>query len=591
MSSSFVDIVRKAVTLARPFGSTRLAAVTALCFAQGFFQVLGVTSVFPFLALAADPERLRNSAFGRRFLELLPEMSDLRLLLVSGIFAVVMLVLSSGVNVFVEFARARYAHEFGHWLRTRLLRKMASRPYGDFLQQNTGVLVKKVVGDVMGYVTGVLLPLLDSLARLVTIALLTTALFFVHPKIAVAASCGLGLFYVAIYRSLARWRRTTAEKLKLAGRGTYIETQQLLGGIKPVKVHRCEEEFINRFAVHSHRQARLMPWVPILSGIPRYLIEPVLFGGLIAVVVIYAVQGHDFSVILPNLGVMALTLYRMLPAVQLLYGQLSKLSTMRHTLDEVYEEFLAVENSTGRDDEHPDGSLTRPEPLRWHRAINLENITFQYPEAAQPTLDGFSLTIPRNGSLGISGSTGCGKSTLVDLILGLHQPTSGRILVDDTPLGPGNRRAWRGGIGYVPQEIFLIDDSLAANIAFGVPKERIDRAALVRAARAAQILEFIEKELPLGFETVVGERGVRLSGGQRQRVGLARALYHEPELLVLDEATSALDHATEQEVMRAIQALKGSLTMIIIAHRLSTIEMCEQRLNMNELEAAHADSI
>jgi ABC-type multidrug transport system fused ATPase/permease subunit len=279
----------------------------------------------------------------------------------------------------------------------------------------------------------------------------------------------------------------------------------------------------------------------------------------------------------------------MLPALQLLYGQLSKLSTMRHTLDEVYDEFLAVEKSTGRDDEHPDGRLTRPEPLRWRRAITLDHVTFQYPEAPLPTREGLSLVIPKNSSLGISGSTGCGKSTLVDLILGLHQPTGGRILVDDTPLGPGNRRAWRGGIGYVPQDIFLIDDSLAANIAFGVPGDKIDRLGLVRAARAAQILEFIEKDLPLGFETVVGERGVRLSGGQRQRVGLARALYHEPELLVLDEATSALDVATEQEVMKAIQALQGSLTMIIIAHRLSTIEMCEQRLDMNGLGGAHGD--
>jgi ABC-type multidrug transport system fused ATPase/permease subunit len=195
-------------------------------------------------------------------------------------------------------------------------------------------------------------------------------------------------------------------------------------------------------------------------------------------------------------------------------------------------------------------------------------------------ISNLNLVIPRNTSLGIVGQTGCGKSTLVDILLGLHLPTSGRVLVDDTPLGPNNRRAWRAGIGYVPQDIFLIDDTVATNIAFGVPARNIDRAALREAAAAAQILEFVEKELPQGWDTVVGERGVRLSGGQRQRIGLARALYHKPELLVLDEATSALDNATEAEVMRAIESLAGKITMIIIAHRANTVEKCESSLKL-----------
>jgi ABC-type multidrug transport system fused ATPase/permease subunit len=195
-------------------------------------------------------------------------------------------------------------------------------------------------------------------------------------------------------------------------------------------------------------------------------------------------------------------------------------------------------------------------------------------------IDQLSLSIPKNSSLGIVGTTGCGKSTLVDLILGLHVPSSGRILIDDTPLGPDQRRAWRGGIGYVPQEIFLIDDSVAANIAFGLPKEKIDPAALERAAAAAQILAFILHDLPHGWDTIVGERGVRLSGGQRQRIGLARALYHQPELLVLDEATSALDTETEDGVMQAIATLSGQITMLVIAHRLRTVEMCDERLDL-----------
>ncbi|MBT8038338.1 MAG: ABC transporter ATP-binding protein/permease [Verrucomicrobiae bacterium] len=577
------DLIHKVYTLARPFGRKRLLIVIGCSFAQGLFQVLGVTSIFPFLALAADPSRLRNSQFGTKLLEILPPFDDSRLLLIAGIFAIAMLLVANGVNLSAEFVRTRYAHQFSHWLRVRLLRQIATRPYTDFLEENTGVLVKKVLGDVMGYTTGVLLPLLDSLARIATIILLIGTLFLVHPQIAIVASLGFGLFYVAVFRGLGRFRSCISNGLKDAFRGTYIEVQQMLGGIKPVKVHRAEETFIERFSTHSERNARLQAWSTILGNGPRYLIEPLAFGGLVVVVIIYAARGQDIIAILPNLGVMALAGYRLLPALQLLYGQITQFTTQRHTLEEVFDEFLAVETAAGKDTESADGRLTAPEPLRWQRAITLEDLSFQYPGGDKPVISNLNLTIPKNSSLGIVGTTGCGKSTLVDLILGLHAPSFGRILIDDTPLGADNRRAWRGGIGYVPQEIFLIDDTVAANIAFGVPKETIDPADLERAAAAAQIREFIEHELPQGWETVVGERGVRLSGGQRQRIGLARALYHQPELLVLDEATSALDTKTEDGVIKAIAGLSGQITMLVIAHRLRTVEMCDERLNLAEV--------
>lgn len=578
---SACDLIRKVYVLATPYGRKNLLIVTGFSFAQGVFQVLGVTSIFPFLALAADPASLRNSQFGTKFLEFFPRMDDGRLLLVSGVFAIVMLFLSNGVNLLAEFVRTRYAHQFGHWLRVRLLRQIATRPYTDFLQENTGVLVKKVVGDVMSYTTGVLLPLLDSLARLATIILLVATLFLVHPQIAISASLGLGIFYAAVFGVLGRYRHRISEGLKEAFRGTYIEVQQMLGGIKPVKVHRAEETFIARFSIHSARNARLQAWSSILSNGPRYLIEPLAFGGLVVVVLIYAARGQDIVAILPNLGVMALAGYRLLPALQLLYGQITSLTTQRHSLEEVFDEFLTRENATGKDVETVDGRLSAPAPLLWERAIVLDKLSFQYPGAEKPVIDRLSLTIPKNSSLGIIGQTGCGKSTLVDLILGLHIPTSGQILIDDAPLGPHNRRAWRGGIGYVPQEIFLIDDSVAANIAFGVSKEKIDLAALERAAAAAQILDFIQHQLSQGWETVVGERGVRLSGGQRQRIGLARALYHEPDLLVLDEATSALDTETEDGVMQAISGISGQITMLVIAHRLRTVAMCDEMLDLS----------
>jgi len=575
------DLVRKVYLLARPYGRRKLLLVTGFSFAQGLFQVLGVTSIFPFLALAADPARLRNSQWGGVLLDFAPPMSDSKLLIVAGTFALLMLVLANGMNLAAEYVRTSYAHKFGHWLRTCLLRKITSRPYTDFLQENSAVLVKKVVSDVMNFTTGVLLTLLDSFARIATIVLLVATLFLVHPGIALTATIGLGLFYFAIFKSFAKWRRATSAGLNESNHGIHTEVHQLLGGIKPVKVHRCEEVFLDRFSNHSSRYANFMGWAGIVSNAPRYLVEPLAFGGVVIAVLFYAARGQELNVILPNLGVMALAGYRLLPAIQLLYAQFQTLSIMRYSLDEVFDEFLAAEQTVGKDAETPSGHLSCPPALSWSNAITLENVEFLYPNSEKPVIRKLNITIRKNRSLGVIGSTGCGKSTLVDLILGLHAPTAGRILVDEIPLGPDNRRAWRGGIGYVPQEIFLIDDTIASNIAFGVLTNQIDHSSLRRAAAAAQILDFIEQDLPDQFNTVVGERGVRLSGGQRQRIGLARALYHQPDLLILDEATSALDSETEDGVMKALADLTGQLTMIVVAHRLRTVEMCDEILDLN----------
>jgi ATP-binding cassette, subfamily B, bacterial PglK len=582
--SSYLDLIIRSYELARPFGLKKLLLVVFFSFMQGLFQVLGATSIFPFLALAADPQRLQNSRVGREMLALLPPMEASRLLLIAGVFAIVMLVLSNAINVLGDFTRHRYSQRFGHWLRLRLIDKIAARPYSRFLQENTGVLSKKVLGDVNQFTSGVLLNILDTFTRLITAVLLLTTLFLVQPQIAIGAAVGLGLIYGVFFKSLSGWRAKASLTLKASQRGAFKELQQLLGGIKPVKVHRAESYFIDRYGKHSETQSRLHAVIPVLSGLPRYLIEPVAFGGLVIAVLIFIGRGQDLATLLPTLGVMAIAGYRLLPAIQLLYSQLSTIATSRHALEEVYDEFRAVERSKDREQAGAEGIFPRPKALTWTNEIQLEEVTFCYAGAEKPVIDRLSLTIPKNASIGIIGHTGAGKSTLVDLILGLHVPTAGRILVDDTALTPANRRAWRAGIGYVPQDIFLLDNSVTANIAFGVPENQIDHDAVRNAAAAAQILEFVETGLPNGFDTVVGERGVRLSGGQRQRIGLARALYHRPEILILDEATSALDLATEAEVMKAIRSLQGSVTMILIAHRLSTIEHCDMKVQLGVAE-------
>ena len=259
---------------------------------------------------------------------------------------------------------------------------------------------------------------------------------------------------------------------------------------------------------------------------------------------------------------------------------------MRHAVDEVYDEFVAAET------EAPVLSVTGSEgrtparPFHWNDAITLREVSFCYSGTSRPALDGLSLTIAKNTSVGVIGPTGSGKSTLVDLLLGLYQPTAGEILIDGRPLTPALVSAWQASIGYVPQDIFLIDDTITRNIAFGLPDNEVDAARLREACDMAQILDVIEAELRDGFDTNVGERGVRLSGGQRQRIGLARSLYHRPSLLILDEATSALDIATEAKLLEALRVLSGKLTMVVAAHRLSAVANCDQLVDLGEVTGA-----
>ena len=578
------NLIRRVLFLARPYGRKKLAFVFFLSLAQGIFQVVGVTSIFPFLAIAADPDRIRHSQFGLRFLALLPPMSNRELLITAGIVAIVGLLLSNAVNLLAEYARTRYAHSFGHWLRVRLLRRIASQPYGYFLQRNSGDLLKKVVGDVMNYIDGVLLPLLDSIARGLTAALLLATLFLVQPVIALSATVGLGAFYLIIFRLLARKRQEANEGLRTSFAGSYREAQQMLGGIKPIKVHRAEEHFLSRFAGYSAIVAQMFARVPIVANSARYLVEPLAFGGLVLAVVVLAARGRDFSDILPNLGVMAVAGYRLIPTLQLLYAQVTRLTSMRYSLDEVFEEFAAAEREgkSGKIEISP----RKPRRIEWQDAITLDAVSFIYPGTDRPVLDRFSIAIQKNMSIGFIGTTGSGKSTLIDLLLGLHRPTSGRVLIDGQPFTPELIPSWQATIGYVPQEIFLIDDTIARNIALGVPDNEIDDARLQEVCSIAQILDFIKTELRDGFQTIVGERGVRLSGGQRQRLGLARALYHRPSLLLLDEATSALDTATEAKLIEALHSLTGKLTIVMATHRLSAVGGYDELINLGNKSAA-----
>jgi len=488
-----------------------------------------------------------------------------------------MLVIASIGSIASEVIRIRYAYGFCHWLRRRLFQSYSHRSYQFFLRRNSAELNQKFT-DVQTFITNVLLPLGEIIARLIMVILLVGAVFLVQPWVALGSLIIFGGFYLLIFWWLRPRTRYIADGLKINNVGFGKNSLQFLNGIKTVMVHGKSDFFMEKALMHSYNIGKYQSKIPIYSNGPRYLIEPIAFGGLVAIVIILALQGRPFSDILPNLSVMALAAYRLLPALQLLYSQLITISSSNYTLTQLEEEILQLE----RDTEEGSSSSDPTRSLFFEKEIKIEGITFRYPAGAPPILKDFNLLISKNESIGIAGPSGSGKSTLVDLLLGLHVAEKGTISLDGDPLTPGTMTSWRRLIGYVPQDIYLIDDTIAANIAFGIPSNEVDQSSLRAAAEGAQILEFIEKELPQGLKTVVGERGMRLSGGQRQRIGLARAIYHKPQVLILDEATSALDHDTEAAVMETIHRLQGTLTIITIAHRLSTLDRCDRIITMSK---------
>jgi len=564
-----IELLKGTYELVRPFGRRKVAIVLLVVMINALAQMVSVVSIFPFLAVATNTDQFVNSGIGRLLLTWAPGMTPDNVLLYVGMLVIGVLFLSNGSAVVSEYVRNRFGYSYAHWLRMRLVQFYVSQPYSYHVARNSAILIKKAVGDVNGFVSGVLLSLLEIVTRLLTVVLLVGMLLFINAKVAIVVlAVGAG-YYLLVFSFLRTRLEALSAGLKESFRGTYLSISQLLGAIKVVIVQGRQDFFLNRFEQPSRKQARLQTLAPVLSTSPRYLLEPIAFGGIVAAVLFLDRSGTSLTNILPTIGLFAFAGYRLMPTLQLLYSQFSGLLTQHFALDEVREELAGVDLSVGK--MYHESVPEQLSGFTWERGITLEGVTFYYPESEKAVLHDLNLFIPRQQITAFVGPTGSGKSTLIDLLLGLYVPTSGRILVDDQPLSGAVLQSWRRRVGYVPQDIFLLDDTITRNIAFGMPDREIDIERVRKAAAMAQIGQFIEEELPLGYDTITGERGVRLSGGQRQRIALARALYTNPDVLILDEATSALDNKTESEFMQVIGELSNALTIIMIAHRLTTV--------------------
>lgn len=569
--------LKKLFAILTPRERKRGLFLLALVIGMALLEAAGVASILPFLAVLGNPGFLNHNSVLHTlysYAQFLGVKTPDSFLVVLGLGAFAFIIMSAAYRAFTHHAINRYIQMRQHSIGLRLLEAYLRHPYAFFLNRHSGEMSKTILSEVSNVIGNVFQPIFNMAAYALVLITITTLLFLTSPRLAIMVLGILGGVYALVFFILKHKLIYLGYTLISANKKRFMITAEIFGGIKFIKLLGYEQTYLNLFAKPSQQFAATQATYQTIKQVPNFIIEAIIFGAILLLTIILmmnagGLDSQALGQILPILGLYAFAAYRMKPAVQAIYQGIASLRYGKGAVDNLYADL------------YPDYSLaelttTKSMPIKAKSSISLKHLSYSYPGADKPSLVDLNLEIPVGSSVGLVGSTGAGKTTLVDVLLGLLRPTQGTITVDDVPIADENLRAWQQSLGYVPQEIFLTDTTIAENIAFGIPNNQINQDQVELCARMAQVHDFILQDLPAQYQTLVGERGVRLSGGQRQRIGIARALYHNPEVLVLDEATSALDTITEQAVMNAIDALAHQKTIIIITHRLSTVKNCNQ---------------
>ncbi|HEX7706659.1 MAG TPA: ABC transporter ATP-binding protein [Thermoanaerobaculia bacterium] len=560
-----LDILRKLAALSTSRDRRDASLLLALTLIATALEAFAIWSVYPLIMTllsragtdASPSLRRLHAAWGH------PEQTQFLFMLLATVF--VAYFLKNGFGALVAYAQNRFAFSKQTALARRLFEIYLRQPYTFHLQRNSAELIRNLVSESDQLIWTVFLPGVVLLAESLVALSLIALLFLVDP---LSASIILGVFSVAggSYYLLLRGRISRWGRQRLFHEGQRIlHIQQGLGGIKEVKVLGRENFFLKSFAHHSSARTRSFSRYHLSGILPLLLLEVTGIASIILVLAISLRLDRPLELILPFLGMVAAAAFRLVPASTRTLVAFQQLRYGGTIVNNLHQEFRLGEAVT---------DIPAPaEPLVLRTSLRLDDVSFRYADRDADVFSGVNLEIRWGQTVGIIGASGGGKTTLVDVILGLLEPTAGIVSIDGRPLAP-MRRSWQASIGYVPQHVFLTDDSMRHNVALGVADADIDEAAVNRAVDQARLRELVAS-LPRGLDTFTGERGVRLSGGQIQRIGIARALYHDPQVLVLDEATSSLDTSTESDIMDAIGKLRGEKTILIIAHRTSTVQDCD----------------
>jgi ABC-type bacteriocin/lantibiotic exporter with double-glycine peptidase domain len=553
----------------RKSGILVAAVVTILA----LLEVLGAASIMPLLVLLATPDSITENSVTKVLYLYFQKLG------VEGYneFVVTLLALFMIITILIFLMRSFSAYKLSlfieqtrYSLSSRLLESYLSQNYDYFLSQNSSELSKNLLSEVDQVVGRIIHPIVNMTAQLIVACAILILLIAINPIIAFSTIGLIGALFISAYMIARRPLSRIGQERLINNKLRFIFAGEIFGGIKAIKVMEKEQYSIRQFQHPSYKFSMSNAKQGVISQIPSYLTETIAIGGLIIFIFFNFINESPalFGEIVPILGLYAFSFYKLKPAANSIFIGFAGIKYASKSVDKLHAD-LSIQQPQYSDD-------LKDTKIVIHNQIELKDVSFCYNGSTNQALSGVNCTIQAGSSVGLVGSTGSGKTTLTCILLGLIAPSDGEILLDEILLDKSNVRAWQRNIGYVPQDIYLIDASVAENIAFGIPKDEIDYSSVERSARAANVADFIENKLNDSYQTIVGDRGVRLSGGEKQRIGIARALYTDPDILILDEATSALDTLTEKKIIEEVSMLSQRKTVIMVAHRLSTVKNCDK---------------
>lgn len=529
-----------------------------------FLEIVGVASILPFMELVANPDAIEQSPVLTRVYELFDFEDQKQLLIATGLGIIALIGFTSAFSILTTWMQYKYSWKTAHNLGMRLLKAYLNKPYAYFLTKNTADLKACVIGEVSTLTGGVIIPVIEIISRSLVSIVIFLLLVLVDTQTALIMFGGLGGAYLVIYLARQNFLKKIGHHRISMNMLRFKTLSELLGGIKTVKAYNTQSFFYDRFNYASEEFCDVQPKYNLILAAPRYVLEFLAFGTILLITIVLYSSYGDIQKAIPRLSLYAVAGYRLLPALQRAFSAAAKVRHHLPVLDRLYDDLAASLQTEAQEKKEI-------LPFDFKSNLKIDDLSFQYENTDEPVIKELNLTIEKGQTVAFVGSTGSGKSTLIDLIVGLLDPDRGSLKIDGRALSPENISAWQQMVAYVPQDVFLFDDTIARNIAIGEKEEEIDQVLLEKVVKLADIYDFIVQDLKKGFQSEVGENGVRLSGGQRQRLGLARALYRNPKVLVLDEATSALDSITEKGIIDSLISLPYDLTTIIIAHRLSSV--------------------
>lgn len=564
-----MKIIKKILFLLSPQERLQGGFLLMMALVMAFIDMIGVASILPFVAVLTNPSLIETNVILNTMFEYSNNFgvqTDEHFMFVLGVMVFVLFITSVTFKAFTTYLQLIYLNMREYTIGKRLLEKYVYQPYSWFLNKHSADIGKSILSEVNLVVQNSLNPLLQAITQAFVVLAIVAFLIINNPKVTLIAFSSCVMVYVIAYAFVRKYLVYLGKERLKKNKLRFTAVAEVFNAFKVIKVGVLEKIYIKRFSEPAKTLARHEASAKVLGSIPQFALEAIAFGGMLLLILFLMSKTGTLNSVLPLIALYAFAGYRLMPAIQKIYLSLSQLRFVGPSLDALVEDLENLKQLNLNENKNF---------LKLEEKVTLNKVYYNYPKSTKSVLNDISLSIPARSTIGIVGPTGSGKTTIIDIILGLLTPTKGTLKIDNTTINRANYRSWQRTVGYVPQEIYLSDDTVASNIAFGVDKGDINHEALENAAKISNLHEFVTNDLPMQYNTNVGERGIKLSGGQRQRIGIARALYHKPQLLIMDEGTSSLDNITEHIIMNTLNKIKKDITIILIAHRLNTVKNCD----------------